>query len=59
MSVVARQYDVNANLVFTRRNRYGEASNAAPGPQLVPVIPNTALDPTLVRRLLRCPRCRT
>jgi transposase len=38
VSVVARQYDVNANLVFTWRKRYGDAANAAPAPQLVPVV---------------------
>ena len=37
VSVVARQYDVNANQVFSWRKRYGDAPSAAPGPQLVPV----------------------
>ena len=37
-SVVARQYDVNTNLVFTWRKRYGDAPNAASMPQLVPVV---------------------
>jgi transposase len=34
VSVVARRYDVNTNLVFSWRKLYGEA----PGPQLVPVM---------------------
>ena len=38
MSVVARHYDVNTNLVFTWRKRYGEAPNAVSAPQLVPVV---------------------
>lgn len=38
VSVVARQYDVNTNMVFTWRKRYGEAPNAASVPQLVPVV---------------------
>lgn len=37
VSVVARQYDVNANQVFAWRKRYGEAPSASP-PQLVPVV---------------------
>jgi len=38
VSVVARRYDVNTNLVFTWRKRFAEASAAAPTPQLVPVV---------------------
>lgn len=38
VSVVARQYDVNTNLVFTWRRLYGGAPAAAPEPQLVPVM---------------------
>jgi transposase len=38
VSVVARQYDVNTNLVFSWRKRYGEAPNGASVPQLVPVV---------------------
>lgn len=40
VSVVARQYDVNANQVFSWRKRYGDAPSAtpAPRPQLVPVM---------------------
>jgi transposase len=34
VSIVARQYDVNANLVFNWRKRYGDA----PGPRIVPVM---------------------
>ena len=30
VSVVARQYDVNANQVFSWRRRYGEASSRLP-----------------------------
>jgi len=41
VSVVARQYNVNANQVFSWRRRYGEASKAATAPPstsgLVPV----------------------
>ena len=37
-SVVARQYDVNTNLVFTWRKRFGETSQTSRAPQLVPVI---------------------
>ena len=37
-SVVARQYGVNTNLVFTWRKRFGAASQASRAPQLVPVI---------------------
>jgi len=37
-SVVARQYDVNSNLVFSWRKRYGDAPNAPPAAQLVPVM---------------------
>ena len=37
MSVVARQFDVNTNLVFTWRKRYGE--EPTPGaPKLVPLV---------------------
>ena len=38
VSVVARHYDVNTNLVFTWRKRYGEAPNAVSAPQLVPLV---------------------
>ena len=41
VSVVARQYDVNANQVFSWRKRYREASDrpsAPSGPQLIPVV---------------------
>lgn len=38
VSVVARQYDVNANQVFTWRKRFGETLNAVLAPQLVPVV---------------------
>ncbi len=37
VSMVARQYDVNANQVFTWRKLYAEASDVA-APQLVPVV---------------------
>lgn len=37
VSVVARQYDVNANQVFAWRRLYGAADETAPGPRLVPV----------------------
>ncbi len=37
VSMVARQYDVNANLVFTWRKLYGEVPDMAPT-QLVPVV---------------------
>lgn len=38
MSIVARQYDVNTNMVFTWRKRYGDAPTTARSPQLVPVL---------------------
>ena len=37
VSMVARQYDVNTNQVFTWRKLYAEASDVA-APQLVPVV---------------------
>ena len=37
VSMVARQYDVNANQIFTWRKLYAEASDVA-APQLVPVV---------------------
>jgi transposase len=38
VSLVARQYDVNTNLVFTWRKRFGETIRATPTPQMVPVM---------------------
>ena len=38
VSIVARQYDVNSNQVFAWRKVFGDASIAAPGPQLTPVV---------------------
>jgi transposase len=38
VSLVARRYDVNTNLVFTWRKRWGETAQAAPAPQMVPVM---------------------
>ena len=38
VSLVARQYDVNTNLVLTWRKRWGERAPVAPAPQLVPVV---------------------
>ncbi|MEJ0047105.1 MAG: transposase [Rhodospirillales bacterium] len=38
VSVVARQYDVNTNLVFSWRKRYGDAPNVPPAARLVPVL---------------------
>jgi transposase len=38
VSLVARQYDVNTNLVFTWRKRFGEAAQVTPTPQMVPVM---------------------
>jgi transposase len=41
VSMVARQYDVNANQVFNWRKRYREASDQPSGasaPQLIPVV---------------------
>jgi transposase len=35
---VARQYDVNANQVFSWRKRYREDTGQPSGPQLIPVI---------------------
>lgn len=37
VSLVARQYDVNTNLVFAWRKRWGGTAQVAPTPQLVPV----------------------
>jgi transposase len=37
VSMVARQFDVNTNLVFTWRKRYGEEPDAG-APQLVPLV---------------------
>ena len=50
VSVVARHYDVNTNLVFTWRKRFGEAPTAVPAPRLVPIVvtpdqPAAALPP--------------
>ena len=39
VSVVARQYDVNTNQVFTWRRRFGNAPDASPpAPQFLPVM---------------------
>jgi transposase len=38
VSVVARQYDVNTNLVFTWRKLHGGGAAGPPAPQLVPVV---------------------
>jgi transposase len=39
VSVVARQYDVNTNLVFTWRRLYGKAPDVSPpAPQFLPVM---------------------
>jgi transposase len=38
VSIVARRYDVNTNLVFTWRKLYGADAAPAPTPQLVPVM---------------------
>lgn len=39
VSVVARQYDVNANLVFTWRRLYGNTPDVSPpAPQFLPVM---------------------
>jgi len=38
VSIVARQYDVNANQVFVWRKRYGATAAAAPAPQLISVV---------------------
>ena len=38
VSVVARQYDVNTDLVFTWRKLYGGGAAGPPAPQLVPVV---------------------
>jgi transposase len=50
VSMVARQYDVNTNLVFTWRKRFGETAPVAPAPQMVPVVvvpdPPAATPPT-------------
>jgi transposase len=38
VSVVARRYDVNANLVFTWRRLYDKVPDVSPAPQLMPVM---------------------
>ena len=38
VSVVARHYDVNTNLVFSWRKRFGETPQVPSAPQLVPVM---------------------
>jgi transposase len=38
VSIVARRYDVNANLVFTWRRLYDKAPEVSPAPQMVPVM---------------------
>ena len=38
VSLVARQYDVNTNLVFTWRKRWGETAQVTSTPQMVPVM---------------------
>jgi transposase len=38
VSVVARQYDANANQVFAWRKRFGASPTVSPAPQLVPVV---------------------
>ncbi|MBV9656120.1 MAG: transposase [Acetobacteraceae bacterium] len=57
VSVVARRYDVNTNIVFTWRRRFAEKVIEAPGPQLLPVTvtpdrpaaaPPSAIDPDLI-----------
>lgn len=56
VSVVARQYDVNANQVFSWRKRYREASDrpsAPSAPQLIPVVvaaggDNVAVPPSAI-----------
>ena len=47
VSMVARQYDVNTNLVFTWRKRLGETARAAPAPEMVPVV--VVPDPPVAR----------
>jgi transposase len=44
VSVVARQYDVNANQVFSWRRRYCIAPTPPPAPALVPVTISPAPD---------------
>lgn len=50
VSLVARQYDVNTNLVFSWRKRLGATAPAALAPQMVPVVvlpdPLVAAPPT-------------
>ena len=41
VSIVARQYDVNTNLVFTWRRRFAAEANAVSVPQLMPVVVTT------------------
>jgi transposase len=50
VSLVARQYDVNTNLVFSWRKRLGATAPAPLAPQMVPVVvvadPPVAAPPT-------------
>lgn len=49
VSVVARRYDVNANLVFTWRRLYGKSPDALPAPAPAPVpAPVPQLVPVMV-----------
>ena len=45
VSVVARQYDVNANQVFAWRKLYGDGTGEPSGPRLVPVTVTVTPDP--------------
>ena len=38
VSVVARQYDVNTNLVFTWRRLFSKTADASPAPQFLPIM---------------------
>jgi transposase len=38
VSVVARRYDVNTNLVFTWRKRFGADTSSVAAPQFLPVM---------------------
>jgi len=48
VSVVARQYDVNANQVFSWRRRYGNEGEAAPLPSLSTMSSTSGLVPATI-----------
>ena len=57
VSVVARQYDVNANQVFSWRRRYRDAGEPSPSPSTPALVPVTITrEPDETARRRRLPR---